>query len=154
MFKQLWSLLNVLPLCKYFNIFLFFESNKEGEPKINRCFEDDSLYNTIVLTKDGQRENLPTTLGDTIITLLNEGECVKVYTDDGNTDIIVIQHEHDENLGYWGGASLQWITESEEALLLDNRLTERYHAAGYEVDEWGNVTGRIKDKEDNDEEEK
>lgn len=128
---------------------MFFEDDKDkkGEPQINRCFEDEALYNTIVLTKDGQEEDLPTVLGDTIITLLKEGECVKVYTDDGNTDIIIIQHEHDENLVGWGGASLQWITKAEEDLLFDSRLTDRYHAAGYEVDEWGNVTGRIKDEE-------
>ena len=132
---------------------MFFEDkDKKSEPQINRCFEDKNMYNEIILTKDGQKEDYAKVMGETIFTLLREGEWVKVRTDDGNTDIIIIEHNHDENLEYWGGPTLHWISDKEEDLLYNSRINERYEAAGFEVDEWGNTVRRIKDKTNEEEE--
>lgn len=62
----------------------------------------EGLYNEIVLTKENQGDKLASKVGELVLTLLSEGECVKIYDDENSIGVIVIQHGHDEGIDVWG----------------------------------------------------
>lgn len=72
----------------------------------------NQLYNEIVLcTETWGESKINEKLGSIITTLTKEGEWCKVYDDDNG--IYIIQHGHNEDLEYWGGPMLTWLTDEE-----------------------------------------
>lgn len=86
----------------------------------------EKLFDQIVLCKEHfQDENFYEVLGRQIYTLLKSEEIVTIYDDD--TDIIVIQHAHNEKVDAWGVANPMWVTpEEEEQILYDRENNEDF----------------------------
>lgn len=60
----------------------------------------------------------------TQVSLLMENDYVcKIYDDD--TNIIVVEYEHDNRKDYWGGPELEWLDEEEMEVLESYRLERR-----------------------------
>lgn len=70
--------------------------------------------NQIVLSKDtyGSRDRLFAAVAAQLSILLENEYVCKIYDDD--KDIIVIEFDHDNDKGYWGGPDLVWEDGSEE----------------------------------------
>lgn len=57
---------------------------------------------------------------------------IKLFTGEGNVcrvseeenGIYIIQYEHDEDLNYWGGPRLIWVTDEEYDMIMDNRAKQ------------------------------
>lgn len=77
-------------------------------------------YNHIVFTIDNfdSKEELYIAVAKQLQLLLDGGYITVVRLDE--TDIVVIEFEHDENFGAWGCANPVWITQEEE-FYLENR---------------------------------
>lgn len=73
----------------------------------------EKIWDEIILTKEAQGEDLATTIGNLILTLLKEEETCKIYNDDGAMEVFVIEHGHDEHISGWGGPILTWVTQEE-----------------------------------------
>lgn len=73
------------------------------------------IVNQIVLTKERQGEDFAKVLGETILTLLREEEMVSIRDDD--TDILILEHEHDNYKDYWGGPTCVWLEDDEVGVI-------------------------------------
>lgn len=80
------------------------------------------IVNQIVLTKDRQGEDFAKVLGETILTLLREEEMVSIRDDD--TDILILEHEHDNYKEYWGTPTCMWL-EDDEVEVIENYRAEK-----------------------------
>ena len=80
------------------------------------------IVNQIVLTKERQGEDFAKVLGETILTLLREEEMVSVRDDD--TDILILEHEHDNYKDYWGSPTCMWL-EDDEVGIIENYRVEK-----------------------------
>lgn len=80
------------------------------------------IVNQIVLTKDRQGEDFAKVLGETILTLLREEEMVSIRDDD--TDILILEHEHDNYKEYWGSPTCMWL-EDDEVEVIENYRAEK-----------------------------
>ena len=70
--------------------------------------------NEIIFSKDrynNSREKMFEAVAKQLAILMENDYVCKVYDDD--TDIIVIQYEHDERRDSWGGLQLFWLTPEE-----------------------------------------
>ena len=75
------------------------------------------IVNQITLTKERQGEDFAKVLGETILTLLREEEMVSIRDDD--TDILILEHEHDNYKEYWGTPTCMWL-EDDEVEIVEN----------------------------------
>lgn len=80
------------------------------------------IVNQITLTKERQGEDFAKVLGDTILTLLREEEMVSIRDDD--TDILILEHEHDNYKEYWGSPTCMWL-EDDEVEVIENYRAEK-----------------------------
>lgn len=80
------------------------------------------IINQITLTKERQGEDLAKVLGETILTLLREEEMVSIRDDD--TDILILEHEHDNYKEYWGTPTCMWL-EDDEVEVIENYRAEK-----------------------------
>lgn len=80
------------------------------------------IVNQITLTKERQGEDLAKVLGETILTLLREEEMVSIRDDD--TDILILEHEHDNYKEYWGTPTCMWL-EDDEVEVIENYRAEK-----------------------------
>lgn len=78
--------------------------------------------NQITLTKERQGEDFAKVLGETILTLLREEEMVSIRDDD--TDILILEHEHDNYKEYWGTPTCMWL-EDDEVEVIENYRAEK-----------------------------
>lgn len=79
-------------------------------------------YETIVFSKDrynNDREKMYAAITKQLMLLMENDYVCKVYDDD--TDIIVIQFEHNERKDFWGVSDLVWVTPEEAEMLEANR---------------------------------
>lgn len=80
------------------------------------------IVNQITLTKERQGEDFAKVLGETILTLLREEEMVSIRDDD--TDILILEHEHDNYKEYWGSPTCVWL-EDDEVEVIENYRAEK-----------------------------
>lgn len=80
------------------------------------------IVNQITLTKKRQGEDFAKVLGETILTLLREEEMVSIRDDD--TDILILEHEHDNYKEYWGCPTCIWL-EDDEVEVIENYRAEK-----------------------------
>lgn len=80
--------------------------------------------NEIIFSKDRykNREEMFAAIAKQLTILMENDYVCKVYDDD--TDIIVIQYEHDERKDSWGGMQLLWLTQEEIEAIELYRLNE------------------------------
>lgn len=71
------------------------------------------------VTYDKAKEEMWKDIG-TFLQLLVKNENVAVIRQE-ETDIIIIEYEHDENVDSWGCANPQWVTESEYYEMIDSK---------------------------------
>lgn len=79
-----------------------------------------SKANEIIFSKDrysNNREKMFQAIAQQLMILMDNDYVCKVYDDD--TDIIVIQYEHDERKDAWGVMELCWL-EQEEIEAVEN----------------------------------
>lgn len=77
------------------------------------------IVNQITLTKENQGDDFAKVLGETILTLLREEEMVSIRDDD--TNILILEHEHDNYKEYWGTPTCMWLEDDEVELIEDYR---------------------------------
>lgn len=82
----------------------------------------EKIVNEITLTKERQGENFAKVLGETILTLLREEEMVSIRDDD--TDILILEHEHDNHKEYWGTPTCMWL-EDDEVEVIESYRAEK-----------------------------
>ncbi len=90
----------------------------------------------IVICKDNygnDREKMYNAIAKQIALLMENEYVCKVYDDD--TDIIVIQFEHDNKKDDWGGEYLFWLTEEEVNLIERYREKDEPQTPNYDIDE-------------------
>lgn len=80
------------------------------------------IVNQITLTKERQGEDFAKVLGETILTLLREEEMVSIRDDD--TDILILEHDHDNYREYWGTPTCMWL-EDDEVEVVENYRAEK-----------------------------
>lgn len=73
------------------------------------------IVNQITLTKERQGKDFAKVLGETILTLLREEEMVSIRDDD--TDILILEHEHDNYKDYWGSPTCMWLEDDEVGVI-------------------------------------
>lgn len=78
--------------------------------------------NEIVLTNDVWEDRFEEALGKQLMILLKQGEICCVYDD--SEGIVVIQHDHNNDVEDWGGNSLMWVSEEEKEMILGKRYEE------------------------------
>lgn len=73
--------------------------------------------NSIVFSKDhySTREEMFQEVAVQLAILMKGNYVCKVYDDD--TDIIVVEYEHNNRVDYWGGPDLEWLSEEESGML-------------------------------------
>lgn len=73
-------------------------------------------YQKITFSKKEEetKEDFFNKIGEQLKLLLDAGYIAVVRYDEPGLGIVVIEYEHDDNLGFWGCSQPVWITPEEE----------------------------------------